>query len=371
MSISISTYIYFVFYITTMVAIWGLSLMMLLPRTRIAFKAPVPHIHKALGKLFIPWGMTYLIFLPCMYMQINGDERADFVYAVTSMIVALMTFSFTSWSYLEYLQQGVRQRVLQPLILVTPTILTICYFVTTKEILLLAFNGVFALEWILMVVYYIVLYRRFAHELKTNYSSISRSMLRGLRVQWAVSILMLVVFTLCVTYDSLFWNSLDILVNAFAACVFVYTSENMMPIPEKDTDTSVTSVIINKNETTRIDKTDTLVGTDLQGVHIAEAMRRECEGKLLFCNPDLTLAELALAVGTNRTYLGEWFSENDTTFYQYINTLRIRHAADLLLSTDYTIKQIQVDSGFSSRTTFCKYFADYHGCSPTVFRQKR
>ncbi len=355
-----------------MVAIFGLSLVMLLPQTRRAFKAPVPHIHEALGKLFIPWGMTYLLFLPCMYMQINGDERTDFVYTVTSMVTALITISITSWSYMEYLQQGVKQKVLQPLILLTPAIVTIWYTVTPTEKLLYAFYIIFGVEWLLLVGYYIVLYRRFAHDLKINYSSISSSMCQGLHVQWAVSFLTLVVFTLCVTFDSLLWNCIDILVNAFAVSVYVYTSEHMMPIPEKNDDCSTTLATANENETQSVENTDTPIDSANQGINIAEALRNECESKLLFCTPDLTLAELALAiVGTNRTYLGEWFADNDTTFYQYINTLRIRHAADLLLSTDNSIKQIQVDSGFSSRTTFSKYFAEYHGCSPTVFRQKK
>lgn len=134
-----------------MVAFFGLSLVMLLPRTRMAFKVPVPHIHDALGMLFIPWGMSYLIFLPCMYMQITGDERTAFVYVVTSMVTALMTMSVTSWTYMAYLQQGVRQKVLQPLILIVPAILVICYTVSPTEMLLNAFNGIFALEWLFLV----------------------------------------------------------------------------------------------------------------------------------------------------------------------------------------------------------------------------
>lgn len=366
---SISIYIYHILYITVMIAIFVVSLVMLLPRTRVAFRAPVPHIHDALGKLFIPWGMSYLIFLPCMYMQITGDERTDFVYIVTSMVTALMTISVTSWAYMAYLQQGVRQKILQPLILLAPTVLTIWYIVAPSETLQNAFSGIFTLEWLLVVGYYIVLYRRFAHDLKVNYSSISRSMLRGIHVQWAMSIITLVVFTLCVTYDSLLWNSINILVNAIAATVFIYTSEHMMPIPDKEEEHPVASP--HEDEPQVVDDTVTATDSDNQGINIAEALRNECEAKLLYCNPDLTLADLAIAIGTNRTYLSEWFADNDTTFYQHINTLRIRHAADMLLTTDKTIKEIQIESGFSSRTTFSKYFAEYHGCSPTVYRQKK
>lgn len=370
MSISIQTYIYFIFYITAMLAVFGLSLVMLLPRTRMAFKAPVPHIHDALGKLFIPWGVSYLIFLPCMYMQITNDELTDFVYVVTSMVTALMTISVTSWAYMAYLQQGVKQKILQPLILLAPTVLTICYTVAPTEMLIDAFNAVFALEWLLLVGYYIVQYRRFAHDLKVYYSSISRSMLHGLYMQWAVSFLALVVFALCVTFDSILMNSINMLVNTFAVCVLVYTSEHMMPIPEKEEE-HTPAASPHKDETQSVEHPTTPTDSDNQGINIAEALRNECEAKLLFCNPDLTLADLALAIGTNRTYLGEWFTGNDTTFYQYINTLRIRRAADLLTSTDRTIKEVQVDSGFSSRTTFSKYFAEYHGCSPTAYRQKK
>ena len=359
---SILSFIYLILYVAMMILIFTMSAVMLCPRTRKIFAAPVPHIHDALGKLFIPWGMTYLLFLPCMYLQITGDERTDYVYAVTSMVTALITLSVTSWSYMAYLQQGVRQKVLQPLILLAPTVLAVWYALTPTQSLQYAFCSIFAIELLLLIGYYIVLYRRFAHDLKTNYSSISRSMLHGLYVQWTVGLLMLVVFALCVTFDSLFWNSIDILVNVFAACVFVYTSEHMMPIPEKE-DASLGNAIQGK------ENTETTIDSVGPGINIAEALRSECEAKLLYCNPDLKLADLAFAIGTNRTYLSEWFADNDTTFYQYINALRVRHAADLLLSTDNTIKQIQVGSGFSSRTTFSKYFVEYYGCPPTEYRK--
>lgn len=378
MSISVSFYIYLIFYVTAMVAVFGLSLVMLLPRTRVAFKAPVPHIHNVLGKLFIPWGMTYLIFLPSMYMQITGDERIDFYYTVTYMVTALLTISVISWAYMAYLQQGVRQKVLQPLILLVPTILAIGYIITSSETLLFAFNGIFTLEWMLLVGYYVVLYRRFAYDLKTNYSSISQSMLHGLHMQWIVSALTLVIFTLCVTFDTLFWNSIDILANVLAICVFVYTSEHMMPIPEKGKN----SLTIPKEEKIIGNGKVPTMNSEHSGntlapsreyedtLNLAEALHNKCEMQILFCNPDLTLADLALAVGTNRTYLGEWFTENGTTFYHYINMLRVRHAASLLTNTDCSIKQIQTDSGFSNRTTFSKYFQKYYGCSPTEYRKK-
>lgn len=354
-----------------MVAFFGLSIVMLLPRTRVAFKAPVPHVHEALGKLFIPWGMTYLIFLPCMYLQITGDERTDYVYAVTNMLTALMTFSVTSWSYMAYLQQGVRQKVLQPLILLAPAFLTVWYAATPTEGILFAFNGIFAVEWMLMVGYYIVLYRRFAHDLKVNYSSISRSMLHGLHMQWAVSFLTLVVFTLCITFDSLLWNSIDILVNIFAASVFIYTSEHMMPIPDRDDDVSTATAVSQAPATPSDENAELPFDSVGQGVNIAGALRSECEAKLLYCNPELTLADLALAIGTNRTYLSKWFVEHDTTFYNYINGLRIDYAGQLLLSTDYAVTLIQLKSGFVNKSTFRKYFMDRYGCTPSEYRKAK
>jgi len=54
-------------------------------------------------------------------------------------------------------------------------------------------------------------------------------------------------------------------------------------------------------------------------------LKKYCEDKQLYLQNDLTLAQLAQAVGTNRTYLSQHFAQQGITYNAYINGLRIRH----------------------------------------------
>lgn len=351
---TVAYFIYLILYVTIMTCVFLLGGVMLWPKTRVIFKRPVPHIHDTLGMLFLAWGMSYLIFLPCIYMQINHDSMHDFAYNVISMLTGVMTLSVGTWSLMCYLQQKVNLMALQALIVTGPLVLSMSYIVFPAEFILLAYSALTAVEVAGFLVYYIIMYRRFALDLKINYSHIDENMLHGLWVQWTVMGLTTVIFVLCVVRGTLFWDIADIVSNFVAISVFVYTSEHLM-------------IIAGPSQVKQPDE----VPVQDNVYDIATMLRKDCEEKLVFCNPELTLADLAATIGTNRTYLGIWFSENGTTFYQYINTLRVRHAAALLLDTSLTIGHVQTESGFTNRATFGKYFTEFYGCTPSEYRQKK
>ena len=89
-------------------------------------------------------------------------------------------------------------------------------------------------------------------------------------------------------------------------------------------------------------------------------------------NPSLTLQDMALGLGTNRTYLSEYFNNVlDTTFYDYLNTFRIKYACKILLSdSDLSILQVGEKSGFNSLSTFRRTFEKHIGCTPAKYRDK-
>lgn len=86
----------------------------------------------------------------------------------------------------------------------------------------------------------------------------------------------------------------------------------------------------------------------------------------------LTMADLAQAVGTNRTYISSFInSYYNCTFRDWINSLRMEHAKGLLLSQkQMTIEKIALASGFTSASYFCKQFAQREGCTPSDYRLK-
>ena len=92
----------------------------------------------------------------------------------------------------------------------------------------------------------------------------------------------------------------------------------------------------------------------------------------LYLQHDLTGIQLAEILGTNRTYLGHYFSSQNTTYNAYINTLRINHFINLYREAvaarrPFSAKQLASDSGYRSYSTFSLAFKQRMGQSVTAW----
>ncbi len=106
-----------------------------------------------------------------------------------------------------------------------------------------------------------------------------------------------------------------------------------------------------------------------QEAAFAERMYLLFEKEHVYLNPRLRLSELAMLLGTNRTYLSQYFNQNcESTFYDFVNDYRIHHAKLLLHSTDDTLETMAMNSGFNSLSTFRRAFVQREGMSPIEFR---
>ena len=91
---------------------------------------------------------------------------------------------------------------------------------------------------------------------------------------------------------------------------------------------------------------------------IGKLLHDRCEGNKLYLQTDLTSVQLAQALGTNRTYLGMYFSSQGTTYNAYINTLRINYFIELFRQASAAAegqsiqaKQLANRSGYRSYRT--------------------
>ena len=101
--------------------------------------------------------------------------------------------------------------------------------------------------------------------------------------------------------------------------------------------------------------------------HFDECINKE----KVFLDPKLTLTDLALKEGTNRTYMSNYINrELHKTFFDFINSLRLEYATELLLSSNMTLEVIAEKSGFNSLSTFRRYFIHVHKCSPTIYKRE-
>ncbi len=57
------------------------------------------------------------------------------------------------------------------------------------------------------------------------------------------------------------------------------------------------------------------------------------------------------------------------TFFDYLGYIRLRHAEEMLISTDKNITEISLECGFTSLQYFNRFFSAYVGYSPSAYRK--
>jgi len=105
---------------------------------------------------------------------------------------------------------------------------------------------------------------------------------------------------------------------------------------------------------------------------IERLLAEHCMATQLYLQHDLTLHQLALAVGTNRSYLSLYFSRQGITYNTYINNLRINHFISrcqeaTAAGQSVIAQQLAQESGFRSYSTFGRAFMQRTGQSVTAW----
>ena len=84
------------------------------------------------------------------------------------------------------------------------------------------------------------------------------------------------------------------------------------------------------------------------------------------------LEELArLASVSNATLMRHFRASFGCTPMEYLRSLRLRHAAELLLNSSLSVKEISDMSGFATQAYFFRAFRRDYGVSPAEFRKTR
>ena len=105
---------------------------------------------------------------------------------------------------------------------------------------------------------------------------------------------------------------------------------------------------------------------------IGPLLKKHCEDGQLYLQHDLTLSQLANAIGTNRYYLSQYFAQQGHTYNAYINGLRVNHFIRLYHEAVaahriFTAQQLAFESGFHSYSTFSATFKQNIGKTVTAW----
>ena len=100
--------------------------------------------------------------------------------------------------------------------------------------------------------------------------------------------------------------------------------------------------------------------------NIGTMLQARCEATQIYLQHDLTLAQLGETIGTNRTYLSQYFSQQGITYNAYVNRLRIAHferlyRENVAANRTFTAQQLAHDCGFRSYSTFAAAFKLFNG----------
>jgi len=93
----------------------------------------------------------------------------------------------------------------------------------------------------------------------------------------------------------------------------------------------------------------------------------------LYLDENINRNTLANQLQSNENYVAKAIRRNlQMTFNEYINSLRVAYACDLLSDSanNTGIVKIAAECGFKNRISFYRCFMAIHGISPTEYRNK-
>lgn len=87
-------------------------------------------------------------------------------------------------------------------------------------------------------------------------------------------------------------------------------------------------------------------------------------------NPNYSLGDVAETIGMSAAYIGRLFKRQTCqTVSEYLVSIRIRYAIELLEETDMPIKDIAEKTGFQDLTYFYRIFKNSNGIPPAQYRR--
>ncbi|MDD6483147.1 MAG: AraC family transcriptional regulator [Clostridiales bacterium] len=86
---------------------------------------------------------------------------------------------------------------------------------------------------------------------------------------------------------------------------------------------------------------------------------------------DISLSSLAETLHLSANYLGVLFKENTgVSFREYLNTIRLKHACRLLISSSLSVKEVSYTSGYKTHEHFLRIFRQNFNMTPSEYRCK-
>lgn len=298
-------------------------------------------------------GYLFVLFAACcmkdMVLTFPGNYNDEILNWVT-LIDGTMAVAYTSLLFEVVIPGWVSTRRVCTLLI--PFALFIGWYAYSPQRLIVLLYTCFIIIWALTVVF-IGAYRarHYIRYVRDNYSNIDEIDVSWLGYVFWFFVVSQLLWLASSQLDSIIMDMLYYLSFILMWEVVLRQSFNHKPIS--------------------FEKEESVDDDEVREYAFAGRLEKVVEERQLYRNAGLTLKDLAAEVGTNRTYLSDYFvNVKGTTFYDYINTLRIECVSIPMLQEhpEYTLEYIARVSGFKSLSTFRRAFYKIKQLTPGQFR---
>ena len=319
------------------------------------------------------WWLLFIIF------SLDFESLCYQLIVLTDTMLLLTTIAGTMLSMLQD-----RRRPMWPVLVAMLPFVALfgLYFAFSSDLLKLTIMAYLILLSVAFAVYMVFAIRRYDRWLNDNYADLEH---KRVWLSQVVAFLCMLVFVLYEVPEDMvliFCLHIVYLVLVFLLVWRVETLPQLDALAVKTYTPSAPDRLVSAEpaESTFVPETMPIMATqpeqpladpiNIDVDQMEQLLKERCVAKQLYLEPGLTLQMLAQAVGTNRSYLSQYFSRQGITYNIYINNLRVNHfisrcrelSAD---GQDIPIQRFALESGFGSYRTFSRAFLQRTGQSVT------
>lgn len=244
--------------------------------------------------------------------------------------------------------------------------------------------------YVLFSVYMVFAVRRYGRWLNDNYADLENKRVWLSQVVSLACLFLLIIYALVDTDMILLYVLHLVEIILFALLLWRVETLPLLAEPSTDDDCGESSLESIEEAPAEPEPSDPELATEADSSNLSplasqkgsldlsqieQLLAEHCVDTKLYLQHDLTLQQLAQAVGTNRFYLSQYFSRQSITYNSYINNLRINHFIsryqEVVASRQpVSAQQLAQESGFRSYSTFSRAFMQRMGQSVTAWMRE-
>ena len=310
---------------------------------------PPVHLRRWTAALFAATTLNHLWYMPIFFL--NSSEDLIMNDLAGGLLDSMTVFPLTIVVMFAMLQD--RRRPLWPVaVIFAPLVAGNAWSVVTRSYVLLPMLYAYSLLMcIVLIIYMVRATKQYGRWLRDNYADLEH------KEVWQSFVVLVIILLLFVIYE--FTNEGPAYVYVMVAVFVVLICYLLWRVE------TLSALAVQK-----VSESDNLKTSRPHDLHAL--LQKHCIDTQLYLQYDLTILQLAKAIGTNRFYLSQYFSSLDMNYNAYINDLRINHFISLYhkavgAQCSFTAQQLALESGYRSYNTFRDAFKRKTGLTVTAW----